>query len=325
MKLVPIRLNTLPGLSDLPDEVTLPGYDARTDFVPEIDPNYVFDKSFVRILGGFLANDTAGGLMFSGPKGSGKSSGCHQLHAYLNRPLFYVSGQENLEYEDLLATKEIVGGDTIALDGPLLQAARTPYATFLFEEVDRARSKVSVALNPVLDGYSIINTLDSGVRIKPQEGFRMIFTGNTNGQGDMSGDYNSAVAMDSAFLDRILCYHVWYPEPEQEFQILRQKVPVSIEDEQLRKSIAFANDVRFCYADRSDKASSTAQSIGATGAIHTPISTRALVSLWETMIIHSRVESPIMHALKLVVTNKCTRTCAEAIEQLALAQFAGDS
>jgi len=325
MNMVPVRLNTLPGLSDIPDEVTVQGYGAKNDFVPEKDPYYIFRKDDVRVIGGFLTNPICGGLLLSGPHGSGKSSVIHQLHAYLNRPLFYTSGQENLEWEDLLATKEIVDGDTVTLDGPLLQAARMPHATFLFEEVDRARSKVSVAMNPVLDGYSIVNTLDSGSRIKPHEGFRVMLTANTNGQGDMTGDYNSAVAMDASFLDRVMCHEVWYPDPEQEFAILRKRVTDRVDDTRLRQSIAFANDVRFLFTNRDQDASSAAQSLGVSGSIHTTISTRALASLWNAMTIYSRVDNPILNALRLVVTNKCTKECAEAIEQLAMAQFAGDA
>lgn len=325
MKMVNIPLNTLPGLEALPDDVTLPGYSETNNYIPDKDPNYIFRLDDVRVLFGHLTSDTRNGLLFTGPKGCGKSSVFHQLHAYLNRPLFYINGHASLEFEDLLGTKEIVDGDTITMDGPLVQAAQMPYATFLFEEVDRARSSVSVSMNPILDGYDIVHTLDSGRKIKPAAGFNCWFTSNTNGQGDLSGDYNSANVMDTSFLDRNWCYEGWYPSPEDEFKILRQSVDPEIADEQLHQSVAFANDVRYLYTRRDAEASSTAQQLGVGETIHATVSTRALVMIWEIMSIFPMVDNPIAHALKLAVTSKCTPECAEAIQRLAEASFAGDA
>lgn len=321
---VQVPLNTFPGLESLADEVTVPGYDRPNDFVPRRDPNYIFRIDDVRVLVGHLTSDDPAALLFIGPRGSGKSSVIHQLHAYTNRPLFYISGHNSLEFEDLLGNKEIINGDTLTMDGPLLQAAQIENATFLFEEVDRARTTVSVALNPILDGYDIVHTLDNGRRVKPAKGFRVMATANTNGQGDVSGDYNSAVVMDTSFLDRVLCHEVWYPTPDEEFSILRKVVDTQIGDDEIRKSITFANDVRYLFTNRESNASPVAQSLGVGGAIHTTVSNRALVRLWAQMSIYPNVDSPIIFALKLVVTNKCTPECAEAIERLAEAQFAGD-
>jgi cobaltochelatase CobS len=323
MNMVDIPLNTLPGLDSIPDGVTVPGYPKANDFVPKKDPNYIFRVDDARVLLGHLTSDDPAGMLFVGPRGSGKSSVIHQFHAYTNRPLFFMSGHSSMEFEDAIATREIVDGDTITLNGPLLQAAEMPHSTFLLEEVDRARTTVSVGLNPILDGYDIVNTLDSGRRIKPAEGVRMMFTANTNGQGDVTGDYNSAVVMDTSFLDRVLCHNVWYPSPDEEFHILRQAVGSQIGDDEIRKSITFANDVRYLFTNSEAEASSEAQSLGVGGAIHTTVSTRALIRLWAQMAIYPNVASPIIHALRLVVTNKCTPECAEAIEALAEAQFAG--
>lgn len=316
-------LNALPGLESIPDGVTVPGLVEANDYVPSKDPNYVFRIDDVRVVIGHMMSEGPEALLLTGPRGTGKSSVIRQLHAYLNRPLFYASGHQSLEWEDLLGTKEIVDGDTFTTNGPLVQAAEMPYATFLFEEVDRARATVSVSLNPVLDGYGIVHTLDAGRRIQPQQGFRFMATANTNGQGDLTGDYNSSVVMDTSFIDRTWCHEVWYPSPEEEFAILRQAVDSAIGDEELHRSIAFANDVRYLYVGRDQQASDGARSLGVGESIHTTVSTRALIMLWQVITVFPNVDSPIIHALKLVVTNKCTSECAEAIERLAEAQFAG--
>lgn len=324
VNLVEIPLNTLPGLEALPDEVTISGYADPNQFVPTRNPNYVFRLEDVRVLVGFLNSDSPDGLMLHGDHGSGKSSVVHQFHAYINRPLFYISGHRSLEFEDLLGQKEIIGGDTQTLDGPLLQAAQYPYATFLLEEVDRAPSQVSVALNPILDGYPIVNTLDSGNRVVTGEGFNVMFTSNTCGNGDMTGSYNSAVVMDKSFLDRVLAHEIWYPSPDQEFAILRKAVDTNVGDDLLRRSISFANDVRYIYSERTDDVSDTAKSLGVSETIDDTISTRALIRIWQTMLMFPNVDQPIIYALKLAVTSKCTREGAEAIEQIAQAHFASD-
>lgn len=316
-----IALNTLPGLEDLPNEVTVPGYIEDHDWIPRKDPNYVFRKDDVRVILGHLCSDSPNGLLLVGPKGSGKSSLVHQIHAWVNRPLLHFTGSRSSEFEDLLGTKEIVDGDTLTMDGPLVQAASMPFCTFLYEEVDRSPSAVSVSLNPLLDGYDLVHTLDSGRRIRPAEGFRFMATANTNGQGDMTGDYNTANVMDTSFLDRNWCHSVWYPTPEEEFRILRAAVYSEIGDDQLHRSIRLANDVRYLYTGRDNEVSSSGQQLGVSGTIHTTFSTRSLIMLWHVLSLFPNVDSPIIHALKLVCTNKCTPECAEAIEKLAEAHF----
>lgn len=323
-ELVDHQLNKFPGLSSLPDEITLPGYAEPNEFCEPRHPDVVFPVDVVRPMAGHVAWNTNKGLLFAGPRGAGKSFPMRQFNAYLNRPVFYITGHKSLEYEDLLGTKEIVDGDTITLDGPLVQAAQMPYATFLFEEIDRAPSNVSVSLNPVLDGYDIIHTLDNGRRIKQAEGFRIMATANTVGLGDLTGDYNSANVMDTSTLERFWCHSLWYAKPEEEFTILRRAVSPTFKDEQLRKSITFANDVRYLHTGKDVEASPEAQAAGVGHAIHTTVSTRTLIEFWRAIEIFSDVPNPIDYALRLVLTSKCTEECATAIHRLADAQFAGD-
>ena len=314
-----IQLNTLPGLEMLPDEIVyneaVPGHPN----VPEKDPDYVFRVEDVRVLYGFLNYDGSEGLLFKGPTGSGKSSVVWQLHAYLNRPLFYINGSEDLEYADLVGTKEVVSGNTMTLDGPLVRAAGTPHASFLFEEMDRASAEVSVALNPLLDGYGISSVLDQQV-YRTEHGFKFIATANTAGFGDITGDYNTANVLDKSFLNRLWTHDVWYAPEDIEFEILRKRVDPAIDDEHIRQSIRLANDVRYLYTGKDDAATSPAQSF--TGQIDTTFSTRTLTMFWSAMELF-QVDKPIEYALNLVIANQCSAACKEAIQQIAEAHFSG--
>jgi len=327
MNLVEHQLNKLPGLSSLPDDITLPGLAEPNDYVPARDRNCVFPLDTVRVLAGFFTKQRPGGLLVTGPTGSGKSYLTRQFHAWLNRPMFYATGYEESELDDLYGSREIFDGDTITIPGPLMQAVEMAVqgmATFLYEEIDRAKTGTSVGLNPILDGHPIVSPLEGGRRINQPPGFKIIATSNTAGYGDVTGDYNSAKVMDSSVLRRFWCYQHWYVDPDTEFNILRQAVDSQYEDENLRKSIAVANDVRYLHAGRDHEASQSAQADQGRNAIHTTISTDTLLEFWHVMEIFSGVPNPIEHALRLVVTNKCTPECAETIHRLADAQFAGD-
>lgn len=324
MQLVEMQLNTLPGLESVSDTVTIPALSEPNEYVPEKDPYCVFSLDIVRNIVGFLQKPTPGGLKFTGPTGAGKSYQARQFHAYTNRPFFWVSGHDTVEFEDLIAIREIVDGDTLTSYGPLTQAAMMEHATFLFEEIDRAKSSCTVGLIPILDGYDIVNTLDGGTRIKQQPGFKFMATGNTSGNGDLTGEYNTAQVADAALSRRFWDHKVNYLEPEHEFRVLRRVVSPQYEDDNLRRSIALANDVRFLHMGQTNDASAVAQADAGRNAIHTTFSTDTLIEFWQAMEIFSSVPNPVEYALKLVLTNRCTPECSEAIHRLADAQFAGD-
>jgi len=127
-------------------------------------------------------------LLLFGDRGSGKSSTLRQFPRHLHLPLFSVSGHRRLEWEDLLGVKEIVDGDTITMDGPLIQAWRVG-ATFLFEEIDRAPEETSIGLNPILDGYPLINVLNGGEIIPRMAGAGVPQRRTPMVPGDVRGEY----------------------------------------------------------------------------------------------------------------------------------------
>jgi len=318
--MIPIKLNTLPGLEILPDAVTVPGNPHPVPFSPPIDPHHVFSVDVVRPILGWMLYDSPDMLLLFGDRGSGKSSTLRQFHAHLHLPLFSVSGHRRLEWEDLLGVKEIVDGDTITMDGPLIQAWRVG-ATFLFEEIDRAPEETSIGLNPILDGYPLINVLNGGEIIPRMAGARCAATANTNGSGDVRGEYNTAHILDQSLMDRIQAVRVDYPTPEQELALLKRKLGDAIPDTLLQQSIAMANDIRYLHSGRTDRLSDRVQASMAP-TMETTLSTRSLLRLWNLVILYAGVEKPLFYALDIAVTNKCSEVCAEAIRKIAEAHFA---
>ena len=319
--MIPIKLNTLPGLESLPDAVMVRGNPHPVPFSPPIGPDHVFSVDVVRPILGWMLYDSPDMLLLFGDRGSGKSSTLRQFHAYLNLPMFSVSGHKRLEWEDLLGVKEIVDGDTITMDGPLTQAWRVG-ATFLFEEIDRAPEETSIGLNPILDGYPLINVLNGGEVIPRIAGARCAATANTNGSGDVRGEYNTANILDQSLMDRMQAVRVDYPTPEQEFALLKKKLGDAIPDAMLNQSISMANDIRFLHAGKTDRLSGHVQASMAP-TMETTLSTRSLLRLWNLVILYAGVEKPLFYALDIAVTNKCSEVCAEAIKKIAEAHFAG--
>jgi cobaltochelatase CobS len=315
--MIPIRLNTLPGLETLPDDATLPGNPKPVPHSPLVDPNYVFRVDTLRAICGWMVFGRPSALWLYGAMGAGKSSGLVQLHAWLNRPLVSVNAYRSLEWEDLLGSKEIVDGDTISLDGPLVQAARLG-CTFLLEDADRARDAMMISFLSLLDGYPLVNTMNNGESIPRQPEFRVAFSANSNGSGDVRGEYQTANVMDSAFLDRTIAVRVEYMPPETELRVLKHALGDAIPESALRQSIAFANDVRFLYSGATEGLSQHADS-SLNGAIDRTISTRALLDLWSLTLVHAAVDSPLLYALQQVVTSKCfAPSSADAIKKLAI-------
>ena len=55
--MIPIKLNTLPGLESLPDAVTVRGNPHPVPFSPPIDPDHVFSVDVVRPILGWMLYD----------------------------------------------------------------------------------------------------------------------------------------------------------------------------------------------------------------------------------------------------------------------------
>ena len=67
--MIPIKLNTLPGLESLPDAVTVRGNPHPVPFSPPIDPDHVFSVDVVRPILGWMLYDSPDMLLLFGDRG----------------------------------------------------------------------------------------------------------------------------------------------------------------------------------------------------------------------------------------------------------------
>ncbi len=87
-------------------DMTVPAYAAGDSYVPELDPDYLFDRqTTLAILAGFAYNRR---VMVSGYHGTGKSTHIEQVAARLNWPCVRVNLDSHVSRIDLVGKDAIV-------------------------------------------------------------------------------------------------------------------------------------------------------------------------------------------------------------------------
>ncbi|MCB1883732.1 MAG: AAA family ATPase, partial [Geminicoccaceae bacterium] len=119
------------------------GFGARTDYVPEIDTTYQFDKATtLAILAGFMHNRR---VMIQGYHGTGKSTHIEQVAAHLNWPCVRVNLDSHISRIDLIGKDAIVLKEgkqvTEYREGILPWSLQRPVA-LVFDEYDAGRPDV---------------------------------------------------------------------------------------------------------------------------------------------------------------------------------------
>ena len=194
--------------------------------VPEIDPDFVWDKDALRrILYGLLMNKP---VYLHGHTGTGKTTHIEQVSAVLRWPLHRLNLHSEISEMDLLGRDRLKNdsGTTISEyeEGILPQVMAKP-CILLLDEVDFIRSGVAYILQRPLEGKGLILTVDAARFIKPHPLFRFVGAGNTQMKGDEYGMYREAKIQSSAFINR---WQVWaeitYMAKPQRRKLLKAKV-----------------------------------------------------------------------------------------------------
>ena len=169
----------------------IPGFSAANDYVPETDPNYIFDPATTRaILAGFSHNRR---VMVQGYHGTGKSTHIEQVAARLNWPCIRINLDSHVSRIDLIGKDAIVLEDgkqvTKFQEGLLPWALQHPVA-LVFDEYDAGRPDVMFVIQRVLEAAGKLTLLDQNKVITPHPAFRIFATTNTVGLGDTTGLYH---------------------------------------------------------------------------------------------------------------------------------------
>jgi cobaltochelatase CobS len=184
-------------------DLSVPAFSARSDYVPAVDEDYLFDRdTTLAILAGFAHNRR---VMIQGYHGTGKSTHVEQVAARLNWPCIRINLDSHISRIDLVGKDAIVLKDgqqvTEFKEGILPWALQHPVA-IVFDEYDAGRPDVMFVIQRVLEVEGKLTLLDQNKVITPHPYFRLFSTTNTIGLGDTTGLYHGTQQINQGQMDR---------------------------------------------------------------------------------------------------------------------------
>ncbi|UUX51674.1 cobaltochelatase subunit CobS [Nisaea acidiphila] len=208
-------------------DMKVPAFSEPSDYVPTLDPTYLFDKqTTLAILAGFAHNRR---VMIQGYHGTGKSTHIEQVAARLNWPCVRVNLDSHISRIDLIGKDAIVLRDgkqvTEFREGILPWALQNSVA-LVFDEYDAGRADVMFVIQRVLETDGKMTLLDTNKVIHPNKFFRLFATANTVGLGDTTGLYHGTQQINQGQMDRwSIVTTLNYLPHDREVDIILAKLP----------------------------------------------------------------------------------------------------
>lgn len=289
-------------LFNIETDMKCPAFKERSDHVPEVDPDYLFDRqTTLAIIAGFAHNRR---VIVSGYHGTGKSTHIEQVAARLNWPCVRVNLDSHVSRIDLIGKDAIVVRDgqqvTEFRDGILPWAYQNNVA-LVFDEYDAGRPDVMFVIQRVLESSGRLTLLDQSRVITPHPAFRLFATANTVGLGDTTGLYHGTQQINQAQMDRwSIITTLNYLPHDKEAGIVLAKAK-SFDNKQGREIIS--KMVRIADLTRSAFVN---------GDLSTVMSPRTVITWAE----NAEIFDDIGLAFRLTFLNKC-----DELEQASVAEF----
>jgi len=239
------------------------------DIVPKKDPVFVSFGNYPD-LKSIIKSNRFYPVFITGLSGNGKTMGVTQACAEAKKELIRVNITIETDEDDLLGGYRLKDGQTVWQNGPVIEAMERG-ALLLLDEIDLASNKI-MCLQPILEGSGVF-VKKINKYIKPTNGFNVIATANTKGQGSEDGKFIGTNVLNEAFLERFpITFEQKYPSVNIEKKILNNTL----------KSYG-KSDVKFV-----DKLTTWADVIRKTyfdGGVDEIISTRRLVHITQAYSI----------------------------------------
>ncbi len=191
--------------------------DQQDSYVPEKFEGYVAWGNFNTVKD-VIKSNIFYPMFITGLSGNGKTLMVKEVCAKLKREYVRANITVETDEDDLIGGFRLVNGETVWHDGPVVTAMKRG-AVLLLDEIDLASNKI-MALQPVLEGSSIY-LKKIGKWVHPTEGFTVIATANTKGQGSDDGRFIGTNVLNEAFLERFpVTIEQSYPTAKMETKIL---------------------------------------------------------------------------------------------------------
>ena len=237
--------------------------DEQDSYVPEKFEGYVPWGNF-NILKEVLKSRIFYPIFITGLSGNGKTLMVKELCARLKREYVRANITVETDEDDLIGGFRLLNGETVWHDGPVVTAMKRG-ALLLLDEIDLASNKI-MCLQPVLEGSSIY-LKKIGKWVHPAEGFNVLATANTKGQGSEDGRFIGTNVMNESFLERFpVTIEQTYPTNKIEEKILVNELAKrdKVENEFVGNLVKWADVIRKTFYE---------------GGVDEIISTRRLVHI----------------------------------------------
>jgi len=239
------------------------------NIVPKKDPVFVSFGNYPD-LKSIIKSNKFYPVFITGLSGNGKTMGVTQACAEAKRELIRVNITIETDEDDLLGGYRLKDGQTVWQNGPVIEAMERG-AILLLDEVDLASNKI-MCLQPILEGSGVfVKKINKFV--KPAQGFNVIATANTKGQGSDDGKFIGTNVLNEAFLERFpVTFEQKYPSVAIEKKILNNTLKASGKSDVkfIDKLTTWADVIRKTYFD---------------GGVDEIISTRRLVHITQAYAI----------------------------------------
>jgi MoxR-like ATPase len=241
------------------------------DIVPKKDPVFVPFGNYPDIKS-IIKSNKFYPVFVTGLSGNGKTMSILQACAEAKKECIRVNVTIETDEDDLLGGYRLKDGQTVWQNGPVIEAMERG-ALLLLDEIDLASNKI-MCLQPILEGSGVfVKKINKFV--KPKDGFNVVATANTKGQGSEDGKFIGTNILNEAFLERFpVTFEQRYPNAKTEEKILNNTLEATGKKDTnyVNKLVTWADVIRKTYFD---------------GGVDEIISTRRLVHIVQAYSIFS--------------------------------------
>jgi hypothetical protein len=242
------------------------------NIIPKKDPVFVSFGNYPD-LKSIVKSNMFYPVFITGLSGNGKTMGVTQACAEAKKEMIRVNITIETDEDDLLGGYRLKDGQTVWQNGPVIEAMERG-AMLLLDEIDLASNKI-MCLQPILEGSGVyVKKINKFV--KPANGFNVVATANTKGQGSDDGKFIGTNVLNEAFLERFpITFEQKYPTATVEEKILINTLGASTKDDKefCKKLVTWADVIRKTYFD---------------GGVDEIISTRRLVHIIQAFKIFGK-------------------------------------
>lgn len=290
----------------IPKERKVQGFADRSEWVPAIDPSYVFPVEETKTM--LLGINSRDNILLVGETGTGKTSLLEQVAARINYNVVKINFDGHITRQDLVGEWVVKGREMIFQEGILVLAFRMPGTIIILDEWDTISGECSFVLQRPLqrDDRKILLMEKGGELVTMHPDNVIAATANTAGQGDDTGLYSQGTKVQNyAQLNRFsMTIRMQYLEEKKEIEMLGKRFP-DLKVSECSALVKAVNAVRDGYKN---------------GQISAPLSPRDLINWGEKYL---RMGEPL-RAAKYCFINRMPVEDAQVTEGIIQRVFEND-